>query len=494
MKRKGVNSLTKKSLLLLLVMTLFSLGLSLSLEIWFSKKLFCQIKIKEKRRIEQAFPTLIQLHENRIGNMLNSFGMWDEMYENVKKKNTKWLREMFEDDEMVTTQFEIYGVYNEKGEAVYVNQPFFNKNEVKQIITYLRKNFRKGDMAKPLTFFLWKEKENLYHVGILPLSDSYGYIKSFGFIYFGTLFSKKEIKEAEKLLSVKMKVFSTRHQLKKDKTEITTMPLKNLFGETVALLKVYEGNILTSFFHNIKHTLIIIAIILITSYTIIFLIISRKFSNTVREILKEIAISLEELSKGNFNALKNLEKISSRKDELGILTENIKNVGEQLSKNLLTDPLTGSYNRLYFIKKLEEDIERAKREKTPLAFAIIDLDDFKNINDTYGHKTGDLVLKEFVKTAKNCIRKIDTLARVGGEEFALIFPSANIDAARKIVDRIRKNLKPIKTEDNRHISLTFSCGITSFKKNDNVDTIYHRADIALYRAKEKGKNRTEVEE
>jgi len=236
-------------------MTLFSLGLSLLSEIWFSKKLFCQIKLKEKKRVEQAFPTFIHIHENRIGNILNSFGMWDEMYENVKRKNVKWLKEMFEDDEMVTTQFEIYGVYNEKGESAYINQPFFNKNEVEKMITYLQRNFKKGEMAKPLIFFLWKGG-NLYQVGVLPLSDSYGYIESYGFIYFGTLFSKKEIKEAEKLLSIKIKVFSTSQNLKKDNTEITAIPLKNPFGKTIALLKVYEGDILISFFHNIKHILI----------------------------------------------------------------------------------------------------------------------------------------------------------------------------------------------------------------------------------------------
>ncbi len=473
-------------------MTIFSLGLSLASEVWFSKKLFCQIKIAEQKRIEKAFPTFIHLHEKSIGNMLNSFGMWDEMYENVEKKNVKWLKEMFEDDEMVTTQFEIYGVYNKKGESVYINQPFFSKTEIKGIISYLQKKFRKGKMAKPLTFFLQKEKENLYQIGVLPLSDSCGHIKSFGFIYFGTLFSKKQIQEAEKLLSVKIEVLNPNHQLKEDNKGITTIPLKNLFGETVALMKVQEGDVLISFFQNMKYILVIIAIILIASYSLIFLIISRKFSNTVRETLKEIGNSLDKLSKGDFNALKNLEKLSSRKDELGVLTENIKNIGEQLSKNLLTDPLTGSYNRLYFIKKLEEEIERAKREKAPLSFALIDLDDFKKINDTYGHKAGDIVLKEFVKTAKDFIRKIDTLARVGGEEFALILPSADVDSACKIVDRIRKSLKPIKFEDDSCIPLTFSCGITSFKKDDNVDTIYHRADIALYMAKEKGKNRTET--
>ncbi|ATW24766.1 GGDEF domain-containing protein [Candidatus Formimonas warabiya] len=155
---------------------------------------------------------------------------------------------------------------------------------------------------------------------------------------------------------------------------------------------------------------------------------------------------------------------------------------KKLYQHTNSDPLTGLRNRRYFDQKLADEIERYKRTKRPLSLAILDLDNFKKINDTYGHLEGDRVLIELSNILKTHTRAMDTVARWGGEEFAIILPETNIEGAKICAERIR-NLVENCTSCYK---ITVCIGIASCAgDNMDVDRLIALTDQALYKAKEK---------
>ncbi|MGL1892475.1 MAG: GGDEF domain-containing protein [Spirochaetaceae bacterium] len=151
----------------------------------------------------------------------------------------------------------------------------------------------------------------------------------------------------------------------------------------------------------------------------------------------------------------------------------------------ITDGLTGLYNARYLHKILEEEITKNSTESVDLAVIMLDVDNFKNYNDTYGHKQGDLVLKSLADVIKRSAREIDISCRYGGEEFTVILPRTTLSAAEDVAERIRTNFEKLKFT-------TVSIGVSEFIHGENVDQIIERADMALYKAKKGGKNRVEL--
>jgi len=156
-----------------------------------------------------------------------------------------------------------------------------------------------------------------------------------------------------------------------------------------------------------------------------------------------------------------------------------------------TDELTGVYNRAYFNEELSKQIANYKRDKIPFSFIILDIDKFKNFNDTYGHQIGDEVLKDLAKIINNHTRASDIFARWGGEEFVKILPNTSLEDAIKVTEHLRRIVEYHTFVDN--LKVTCSFGISQFRQNDTQDDLMKRADDALYRAKENGRNRVEIE-
>lgn len=161
------------------------------------------------------------------------------------------------------------------------------------------------------------------------------------------------------------------------------------------------------------------------------------------------------------------------------------------SKELLnistTDPLTGIYNRGKFNEELKSWIDYSIRYRAPFSATIFDLDNFKRVNDTYGHLIGDKVIVGTVNLIKNSIRQTDVFARWGGEEFVLLFPNTNRQQAIELIERLRVLISDNKFEKVGNVTCSF--GLATFKENDNADTLINRADELLYIAKRDGKNR-----
>ncbi len=154
------------------------------------------------------------------------------------------------------------------------------------------------------------------------------------------------------------------------------------------------------------------------------------------------------------------------------------------------DSLTGLLNHSNLLEKIEYEIQRAVRIDGSLTFAMIDLDHFKSVNDTYGHLTGDRVLKSLSRLLRERLRKTDLIGRYGGEEFGVILLDTTPQAAREIIDQIRRSFARIRhTADDRDFYVTLSCGLASYPGYGNAGELTEAADRALYEAKESGRNR-----
>lgn len=168
---------------------------------------------------------------------------------------------------------------------------------------------------------------------------------------------------------------------------------------------------------------------------------------------------------------------------------------ERLQQIAAMDPLTGVYNRRFGQARLHEEFGRAVRAQSPLGLLMFDIDYFKKFNDTYGHLTGDRVLKSVAATCRRCLREGDVLVRFGGEEFLAALPAASCEDIKHIGERIRKAVEDLKIpEDDHFLSVTISVGGAAFPcEGIHSDTdLIQKADEALYRAKKAGRNRVEI--
>jgi diguanylate cyclase (GGDEF)-like protein len=164
---------------------------------------------------------------------------------------------------------------------------------------------------------------------------------------------------------------------------------------------------------------------------------------------------------------------------------------EQLRVLSTIDHLTGIFNRRYFMDRLGEELDRATRYGTPFAVAFIDIDNFKRINDEHGHLGGDEILRQLTQTCAKQVREMDTLARIGGEEFALLLPQTSAEDAAHLVERLRANVAATRAKiGDGWLEVTVSIGLTSATREAlDVNGILRLADEALYAAKRQGKNR-----
>ncbi|MFM9912495.1 MAG: GGDEF domain-containing protein [Methylophilaceae bacterium] len=167
---------------------------------------------------------------------------------------------------------------------------------------------------------------------------------------------------------------------------------------------------------------------------------------------------------------------------------------QRLSALSQKDPLTGAYNRRYFDEQAKVECARAHRYGQALTVLMLDLDFFKNVNDTFGHAAGDEVLKTVVKLGTSALRKSDILARYGGEEFVVLLPHAGIIEAKMLAERLRKSVEDsIIWLAGNSIKVTISIGASTLEEQESDFTsVLGRADKALYQAKSNGRNRVEI--
>ncbi|MFT5660151.1 MAG: diguanylate cyclase (GGDEF)-like protein [Sulfurimonas sp.] len=224
----------------------------------------------------------------------------------------------------------------------------------------------------------------------------------------------------------------------------------------------------------------------------------------------------DQIANGKLEDTKEILHINSN-DEVGLLTKSFMQMSQKLQKSYnelktlnetlekkvqerthelqllaVTDPLTQLYNRRYFTSASNDVLSIAKRKQENLSLIMIDIDKFKNINDTYGHKIGDDVLMEFANILKNTQRKSDITCRFGGEEFVILLPTTDIEAATKVAQKLRTKTEnfSIALKNNKSVKCTISLGVScvDLENEVNIELALQRADNALYEAKNGGRN------
>jgi len=196
---------------------------------------------------------------------------------------------------------------------------------------------------------------------------------------------------------------------------------------------------------------------------------------------------------------------STRKEYMSLLSEQALNSRlekeikqrEAAQQDLLdmarTDYLTGFYNRRFFLTLADQEILKTNRYDQSLSLLTLDIDFFKNINDTYGHQEGDIVLINLADKLRSNIRKSDIVSRIGGEEFVILTPNTSKEEARKFAENLRKMILESDLGSNNKIKITVSIGVADFKSGDTLIQLMQKSDKALYLAKENGRNQVVVD-
>jgi len=200
------------------------------------------------------------------------------------------------------------------------------------------------------------------------------------------------------------------------------------------------------------------------------------------------------------NIIQELQSIKKQNEVLKTQMQKYRQEIERLQNELSTakteaemDFLTQLPNRRRFVRALKDSLRNHKEKNYPFSLIVLDIDDFKKINDTYGHSGGDTVLKEIAYILKNYLRANTVIGRLGGEEFAILIPGINGKKAKHIAERIRKVLENRSISyKNKTIKVTASFGVTESVKKDTPESIIDRADKALYKAKNSGKNTVKI--
>jgi len=216
---------------------------------------------------------------------------------------------------------------------------------------------------------------------------------------------------------------------------------------------------------------------------------SNKDKETISLVSHLIALSISTVEETD----KEIQKLNDSVDEkVAIKTQNMKRINEQLKNQAYTDPLTGLYNRRQFNEISEKIMTLNIDRRSQGSLIILDIDNFKNVNDTYGHTVGDKVLINLSNILKKILRNDDVCVRYGGEEFVLVLPFTDKNNAIFLADKIRMRIEEakVKFDANESLNYTISLGVTSILPTDkDIDEVLHRADTALYKAKEEGKNK-----
>ena len=212
-------------------------------------------------------------------------------------------------------------------------------------------------------------------------------------------------------------------------------------------------------------------------------------NEVVAEVLSETRLVQTEALKSRDRMLAARQEVQDAEAKISQLEAELRYMSELVRE----DQLTGSLNRRGLDDVFDRETARADRRGTPLCVALLDLDDFKKLNDNHGHQAGDLALRHLVKIVKDELRSMDVIARFGGEEFVILLPETTLEAASQTMTRLQRELtKHFFLHENDKLLITFSAGVALRIPNETQEALIGRADKAMYAAKKAGKNRVVV--
>lgn len=284
-----------------------------------------------------------------------------------------------------------------------------------------------------------------------------------------------------------------------EKIERTSWYIISLIDENEITSEVSS---LEKYYKNLGYVMILFIIFF---YFLFFIYLYSKAKDFVKTINKPLS-NIIEMTK-NLGLKKDIKKLDDCGIvEIDLLSKNFNKLAEELDKRTKklvrtetkrafseklanTDALTGVYNRRFLKDFSNKYMKIVKREHTDLSMMLIDIDNFKIKNDTFGHKVGDTVIKKLISSIKDIVRDTDLIVRYGGDEFIVLLPNTNIKNTRKVAQKLLLHINEINLLASKELFFTITVGVAEYEIKDlSVDEIIARADIALYKAKENGKN------
>ena len=217
----------------------------------------------------------------------------------------------------------------------------------------------------------------------------------------------------------------------------------------------------------------------------------KELNHVLDDVMRETRSAQSEALRSRDEMIQARQEMQDAEDRIHALESKL----EQMSELVREDQLTGSLNRRGLDEVFEREFARVDRRGTTLCIAMLDLDDFKRLNDTHGHIAGDHALVHLVALVKETLRTMDVVGRFGGEEFLIILPDTTLAAAAQTITRLQRELtKRIFMVNDERLLITFSGGVASRRPDEDVQSLIKRADAALYEAKKAGKNRVSTAE
>ncbi|MDY6970117.1 MAG: diguanylate cyclase [Spirochaetota bacterium] len=271
-------------------------------------------------------------------------------------------------------------------------------------------------------------------------------------------------------------------------------PIRNINNQIIGIL--YVGMLENKYVDLRTNTILSLVVITIMAM-IIAISVSHIFAKRITNPIKYLVHVSKKISGGDFSVnvkVKSVGELGELEDNFNLMAlalekrnEELTNAFNKLNEIARTDPLTGIPNRRTFIEKASLEIHRAQRYFHPFSIAYLDIDNFKNINDSFGHNTGDALICLVADTIKNNIREIDEIARLGGDEFVILLSQTDSKIAYSVVNKLKTILSEIMKENKWPV--TFSIGIVTFIKPPiSVDNAIAKADSIMYSAKQEGKD------
>jgi diguanylate cyclase len=210
----------------------------------------------------------------------------------------------------------------------------------------------------------------------------------------------------------------------------------------------------------------------------------------IAPVLKEVVSATRTMAAQSKTSSEQLQTMREKANQTDAELAKLHQELDRVSTQARHDPLTGALNRKGLDEAVEREMSSVRRKETPLCVALLDIDNFKKLNDTLGHATGDIALTHLATVARECMRPQDTLARYGGEEFVLLLPDTALEKGIEAMTRLQRELtKKFFLAGTEKILITFSAGVAQLAADESGADAIKRADKAMYLAKRAGKNR-----
>ncbi len=355
---------------------------------------------------------VLNKEECGVRNLLQSL-LWNkELRLRVQKGDLPWLQAVFAGE--MTRPFASAGVIDNRGKLLYAKRSIFKREDLQDLVSFLRQ----GRKREKLITFSWRHRGSVYLVGIGDLStDDKGGGK---WLYLAKELNKGYLVGLRHFSEGEIEIFP---QTKKDVGGLTLRDWRN---RPVAWISICPSTYFVSLFVVMERIYLWHSLFILLVFALTIVLFSLKLRERIVKEFNKIIEAFDRLHQGEYPQD---QPVIKSEDEFGVFALQIQKASRTISQLLTTDPLTKIYNRTYFYNRLKEEVNRAQRYSHPLALIILDLDNFKGVNDKMGHQAGDQLLKDVASSLKDTLRKSDILARWGGEEFALILPETEAKKA-----------------------------------------------------------------